>query len=138
MFGDSPPFCHIIVSEFLGLRRVDIKPAFAMRVYHDLGLVSYIPSLMSSNSHKMGFMGRVQNLLFTIIMTAIDKALYGCYNELKRDFDIMPEKPLEESLHMAEMVLIMGHFSLEYPQPILPGKQIYCIAYNMESKMTEC
>lgn len=52
MFGDSPPFCHVIVSEFLGLPRIDIKPAFAMRGQYDLSLLSYIPNLISSTVVK--------------------------------------------------------------------------------------
>ena len=131
MFGDSPGYCHVLVSEFLGLRRIDVKPAFTMRGHRDLTLVSYIPALLSSNSDKMTFMERLQNLLFLLVLAAMEKAGYAGYNELKREFDIMPERPLEESVNMAEMVIIMGHFALEYPQPILPGKLTYHISNYM-------
>ena len=62
LFGDSPPDCHVIIAEFLVLPRIDIKPAYAMRWQIELGLVSYIPSIISLNSGEMSFMERLQNL----------------------------------------------------------------------------
>ena len=64
IFGDSPPDCQVIIAELLVLPRIDIKPAFSMRVKPDLSLVSYIPSLLSPNSAEMSFMERLQNLFF--------------------------------------------------------------------------
>ena len=121
LFGDSPPDCHVIIAEFLALPRIDIKPAFVMRAKHELSLVSYIPSLTSSNSDKMSFMERLQNLFFIGVMKASE--IYACtlFGELKTEFKIMPERHFQVSIHMAEMTLIMGHFALEYPQPLLPG-----------------
>ena len=123
MFGDSPPDCHVLVSDLLGLPRIDIKPAFAMRLHYDLSLASYIPNMFCLNCYKMSFMERVQNSFYVLYMAGVYKTFCVKYNGLKTDFDIMPERPFEESINMAEMVIIMGHFALEYPQPILPGKQ---------------
>ena len=131
MFGDSIPDCPVLVSELLGLPRIDIKPAFAMRLHYALSLASYIPNMFCYNCYKMSFMERVQNSFYVLFTAAVYKAFCASYNGLKKDFDIMPERPFEESINMAEMVIIMGHFALEYPQPILPGKQIYydCILH---------
>lgn len=76
-------------------------------------------------------MERVQNSFYVLFTAVGYKAFCAGYNGLKKEFDIMPERPFEESINMAEMVIITGHFALEYPQPILPGKQIYydCILH---------
>lgn len=126
MFGDSIPDCHVLVSELLSLPRIDIKPAFAMRLHHDLTLASYIPDMFcgSNCNYKMSFTERVQNSFYVLFFTAASyKSFCASYNKLKTEFDIMPERPFEDSINMVEMVIIMGHFALEYPQPILPGKQ---------------
>ena len=122
LFGDSPPDCHVIIAEFLVLPRIDIKPAYVMRVQMELGLVSYIPSITSSKSgSKMSFMERLQNLFSFGSMKASGIYHFTRFGELKAEFNITPERYFQASIHMAEMTLIMGHFALEYPQPILPG-----------------
>ena len=125
LFGDSPPDCHVIIAEFLVLPRIDIKPAFAMRVKHELSLVSYIPVLTSSNSGKMNFMERLRNL-FVIGAIKVSE-IYTCtrFGELKTEFNIIPERHFQVSIDKAEMTIIMGHFALEYPQPILKEIHYY-------------
>lgn len=128
MIGDAPPPCHVIVSELLELPRIGIAPAYVMRFGQDLSKASYIPDLFSPNGYNMNFMGRVKNVLYLLLsMSSMKLIVNERYMELKREFDIMPERPFQDSLDMAEMVLIMGHFALEYPQPILPGEKIYLI-----------
>lgn len=127
MFGDSIPDCHVLVSELLRLPRIDIKPAFALRMHYDFSLASYIPNLFcgANCNYKMSFMERVLNSLYVLFSVAAYKNYCAKYNGLKTEFDIMPGRSFEDSLKMVEMVIIMGHFALEYPQPTLPGKQIY-------------
>ena len=121
IFGDSPPDCQVIIAELLVLPRIDIKPAFPMRVKPDLSLVSYIPSLLSPNSAEMSFMERLQNLFFFGVTKGSEMHACTLYGELKTEFNIMPERHFQVSIYKAEMTLIMGHFALEYPQPVLPG-----------------
>ena len=121
LFGDSPPDCHVIIAEFLVLPRIDIKPAYAMRWQMELGLVSYIPNIISSTSGGMSFMERLQNLVSFGSMKALGIYHFTRFDELKAEFNIMPERYFQESIHLAEMTLIMGHFAMEYPQPLLPG-----------------
>ena len=122
VFGDSPPDCHVIIAEFLVLPRIDIKPAYAMRHRQmELGLVSYIPSIKSSNIGEMSLMGRFQNLISFGSMKVWKIYHFTRLGELKAEFNITPERNFQESVHLAEMTLIMGHFALEYPQPLLPG-----------------
>lgn len=121
LFGDSPPDCHVIIAEFLVFPRIDIKPAYVMRLLMELGLVSYIPSITSSAIGEMSFMERLRNLFSFRSMKAVGMYQFTRFGELKAELNIMPERHFQESIHMAEMTLIMGHFALEYPQPLLPG-----------------
>ena len=122
MFCDSPPECGAIVSEMLGLPRIDIKIAGAMRFFKETSLISYIPDILSSNTDKMSFLERVANLLYhTVIVATIIYNGVLC-DGLRREFDVREASSFHDSVNMAEMVIIMGNFALEYPQPILPGK----------------
>ena len=121
LFGDSPPDCHVIIAELLVLPRIDIKPAYAMRLLMELGQVSYIPSIASSTIGEMSFMERLQNLFSFGSLKAVGIYQLTRFGDLKAEFNIMPERHFQESIHMAEMTLIMGHIALEYPQPLLPG-----------------
>ena len=123
MFCDSPPECGAIISEILGLPRIDIKLAGAMRFFKDVSLVSYIPDILSWNTDKMTFLERVANLLYHVLMSATMMYNYALCDELRREFDIREERSFRDSINKVEMVIIMGHFALEYPQPILPGKR---------------
>ena len=42
----------------------------------------------------------------------------------ERIFGLPEKRTFQDSINMAEMVIIFGHFALEYPQPILPGKTL--------------
>ena len=122
MFCDSPPECGAIISEILGLPRIDLKLAGAMRFFKDISLVSYIPDILSWNNDKMSFVQRVGNLLYHLLMSATIMYNYALCDGLRREFNIQKERSFRDSINKVEMVLVMGHFALEYPQPILPGK----------------
>ena len=123
MFCDSPPECGAIVSEILRLPRIDIKPAgFGMRFYTDLSVVSYIPWVFSSNNNEMSFLERFENLFYHTLLSTSFPSYYARYDELTIEFGEGGERSFHEAINMAEMAIIMGHFALEYPQPILPGK----------------
>lgn len=121
MFCDSPPECGAIVSEILGLPRIDLKLAGAMRFFKDISVVSYIPDILSWNTDKMSFVERVANLLYHVLMSATIMYNYALCDGLRREFDVQEERSFQDSINKVEMVIIMGHFALEYPQPILPG-----------------
>ena len=122
IFTDAPPHCGAIISDLLELPRVDICPAFALRI--GVGPISYIPNLLSFSSDKMNFVERVQNAFYTLLMNTILSPIDDlAYNEMKKSFDIAPDRSFQESMKMAELVIIMGHFALEYSQPVLPGKK---------------
>ena len=125
MFCDSPPECGAVISEILRLPRIDIKPAgFGMRFYTDLSAVSYIPWLFSSNSDKMSFLERLENLFYHTVMSTSFLSYYARYDGLTKEFGEGGERSFQEAINMAEITIIMGHFALEYSQPILPGKRI--------------
>lgn len=121
MFRDTPPECGAIVSEILGLPRIDLKLAGAMRFFKDISVVSYIPDILSWNTDKMSFVERVANLLYHVLMSATIIYNYALCDGLRREFDVQEERSFQDSINKVEMVIIMGHFALEYPQPILPG-----------------
>ena len=123
MFCDSPPECGAIISEMLRLPRIDLKPAgFGMRFYLDLSVVSYIPWIFSSNSNEMSFLERIENLFYHTLISTSSPSIFARYDGLTLEFGEGGERSFQEAIHMAEMTIIMGHFALEYPQPILPGK----------------
>lgn len=124
MFCDSPPECGALISEFLGLPRIDLKPAsFGMRLFRDdIRLVSYIPWMFSSGSDKMSFLERVENFFYHTLIAASKPSFLALYDCLRREFGLPEEGTFQDSINMAEMVIVLGHFALEYPQPILPGK----------------
>ena len=125
MMCDSPPDCGAIISEFLGLPRIDIKPAaLGMRLYHDISLVSYIPEIFSSGSDRMSFVERVENFFYHTLLTVSKLLFTAPYDGLRREFGLPEERTFQDSINMVEMVIIFGHFALEYPQPILPGKSL--------------
>ena len=125
MFRDTPPECGAIVSEMLGIPRIDIRPGMAMRLYKDICLVSYIPDMFSSNSDRMSFLERVANLISHTLTWVTIYQYYARFDELREEFGVQEERSFEDSLNNVELVIIMGHFALEYPQPILPGKSYF-------------
>jgi len=124
LFCDSTPECGAIISEILGLPRIDLKLAGAMRFFKDLSVVSYIPDILSWNTDRMSFVQRVANLLYHVLMSATLMYNDALCDELRREFDVQEERSFRDSINKVEMIIIMGHFALEYPQPILPGKRL--------------
>lgn len=122
MFRDTPPECGAIVSEMLGIPRIDIRPGMTMRLYKDTSVVSYIPDIFTSNSDKMSFVERVVNLIFHTLTWVTIYQYFERFNDLRKEFGVKEQRSFEDSLNNVEMVIISGHFALEYPQPILPGK----------------
>lgn len=125
MFCDSPPECGAIVSEMLGIPRIDIRPGMVMRLYKDISVVSYIPDMFSSNSDRMSFVERVVNLISHTLTWVTIYQYYARFDELRKEFGVQEQRSFEDSLNNVEVVIITGHFALEYPQPILPGKSYY-------------
>lgn len=135
MFRDTPPECGAIVSEMLGIPRIDIRPGMTMRLYKDMSVVSYIPDMFTSNSDKMSFVERVVNLIFHTLTWVTIYQYYARFDELRKELGVKEQRSFEDSLNNVEMVIITGHFALEYPQPILPGKsymfkQLECVIWR--------
>jgi len=124
MFRDTPPECGAIVSEMLGIPRIDIRPGMTMRLYKDMSVVSYIPDIFTSNSDKMSFAERVVNLIFHTLTWVTIYQYYARFDELRKEFGVKEQRSFEDSLNNVEMVIITGHFALEYPQPILPATKL--------------
>ena len=84
--------------------------------------LSYVPSRLAAFTSDMSFIQRVMNSVGQIsfeFAVRLLKSPSEC--RLKEKYNIAPEKELEEVLGNAELVLILGDFALEYPQPLLPG-----------------
>lgn len=122
MFRDTPPECGAIVSEMLGIPRIDIRPGMAMRIYKDISVVSYVPDMFSSNTDRMSFVERVGNLISHTLTWVTVHQYYAHFDEIRNEFGVQEQRSFEDALNNVELIIIMGHFALEYPQPILPGK----------------
>ena len=84
--------------------------------------MSYVPSRLAAFTSDMSFIQRVMNSVGQISFEFAVRLLKSpSERRLKEKYNIAPEKELEEVLGNAELVLILGDFSLEYPQPLLPG-----------------
>ncbi|XP_066016029.1 UDP-glucuronosyltransferase 1-2-like [Pocillopora verrucosa] len=85
--------------------------------------LSYVPSRLAAFTSDMSFIQRVMNSVGQISFEFAVRLLKSpSERRLKEKYNIAPEKELEEVLGNAELVLILGDFSLEYPQPLLPGQ----------------
>lgn len=71
----------------------------------------------------MSFLERLENLFYHTLMSASSLSYYAPYDGLTKEFGEGGERPFQEAINMAEITIIMGHFALEYSQPILPGKR---------------
>ena len=81
-----------------------------------------MPSRLAAFTSDMSFIQRVMNSVGQISFEFAVRLLKSpSERHLKEKYNIAPEKELEEVLGNAELVLILGDFSLEYPQPLLPG-----------------
>ncbi|PFX14788.1 UDP-glucuronosyltransferase 1-2-like [Stylophora pistillata] len=86
-------------------------------------LFSYVPSRLSAFTSDMSFIQRVMNTVTYINFGFAMHILQSpSFCRLKEKYNIAPEKELENVLGNADLVLILGDFALEYPQPLLPGQ----------------
>ena len=124
---DAVTSCFVLVAEYLGIKRVEIIPMVPnspLSLKYMIPMpVSYIPQAMSqyAMTDEMTFLQRVANLgmyaAVAFFMSIVDKSI----ENLKVKYNIKPEKNFWEVAINAELVLINADFSLEYPQPLLPG-----------------
>ena len=72
----------------------------------------------------MSFFERVENLFYHTLISTSSWSYYNYaqYDGLTVEFGEEGERSFQEAINMVEMTIVMGHFALEYPQPILPGK----------------
>ena len=134
MVYDSVANCYVLLAEYLGIKRVEIitgSPNSPHGGKHMVPMpVSYIPQPFPgvTFTDKMTFVQRVVNLLmymFGKFLTAvlIDKNM----KNIKTKYNITPERSFGEAGSEVELLMIAADFALEYPQPLLPGKDLWII-----------
>ena len=124
---DNMAFCGPLIGELLGIPRVEIfllPPNLLLGVYHMKPMsVSYVPQLLTGFTDKMKFMERVINLgAYLVGKLFVSLTCDRIMNRLKVKYSINPGRSFRDSVGDAEMVLITADFALEYPQPLMPGK----------------
>ena len=95
-----------------------------MRLYRDMSLISYIPEISSSGSDQMSFVERIENFIHHTLLTVASPLYFAQYDGIRSEFGLPEKRTFQDSINMAEMVIIFGHYALEYRQPILPGKSL--------------
>ena len=133
MFADRIPFCGPIVSDLLELHRIDIAPSFIMRsaAFMEMGTISYVPGMLTFQTDKMSIMERARNLGHYVVRRMLYVFVFiRRFNDLKMEFKIKPERHYLDSFYTPELLILSGHFALEYPQPILPGKTLFVIDHS--------
>ena len=92
----------------------------------EMAPISYIPALMSFNTDKMNFVQRTKNLLHHLTGLLLDNFVgFRSFDGLKEEFNTTLEADGAFFMNSAELLIVMGHFALEYAQPLLPGKATY-------------
>lgn len=87
--------------------------------------LSYVPLRLTALTSDMSFIQRVMNSAAHISFEFVVRLLqFSSGSHLKEKYNIAPEKELENVLGNADLVLILGDFAMEYPQPLLPGWQL--------------
>ena len=128
---DSSAICFVLLAEYLDIKRVEIisgTPNTPLSVKHMIPMpVSYIPQAYTlpgyAMTDKMTFKQRVVNLGMYIGGLFGLAVQYRTMNSIKYKYNIKPERSFQEASGDAELVLITADFALEYPQPLLPGKE---------------
>lgn len=125
---DATAPCGVILSQLLDIQSVIIvigPPNYAFSIYHMVPLpVSYVPMRETGFTSKMTFMQRVANLgMYALTKVLLDLLFVGAWDALKAKFNITVERSFKEEFGDSELVIFLADFALEYPQPLLPGKQ---------------
>ncbi len=124
--------CTPLVADLLGVRRVvilPVSPNIARCSFFQIPCpVAYIPSMLTTFTSEMSFIQRLTNLgLYVFTHLASYIMLSSSMSPLKNKYNITPGISYLEALGNNELVIIEADFSLEYPQPLLPGLPKYII-----------
>ena len=125
---DSTAFCGTLLGERHNIPRVQLLPLppngpFAS--YHLIPMpISYVPQLLPGFTDKMTFMERLMNLGAYIGIHLFFSIVFNRpMNALKLKYNITPERSYKEAVSNVELLIIIADFALEYPQPLLPGRE---------------
>ena len=123
---EGAALCAVLVGDLLGIRRVVIAPGppnAAFASFHMIPTpVSYVPQQLTGFSCNMTFIQRVVNLgAYFACQLYVKMMLARSVIPLKTKYNITPEISYQEAVANVELVIILADFSLEYPQPLLPG-----------------
>lgn len=129
MVYDSLSVCAVLLGERSDIPRVEIvvaPPSSPVSFMHMIPMpVSYVPQLFIGLTDKMTFFERVLNLgAYLSLLTIINLGIGRPFNQLKVKYNIKPERSFQTAIADAELCLITADFALEYPQPLLPGKNL--------------
>lgn len=119
--------CGVLVGEHLGIRSVGIFSVIPSPGSYLMppSPISYVPLRMTGFTDKMSFLQRVMNLVaYVAFRVIVNRFFLGSMAALKAKYNITPEISCGEAFGRDELVIVASDFSLEYPQPLLPGTYI--------------
>ncbi|XP_036382782.1 UDP-glucuronosyltransferase 3A1-like [Megalops cyprinoides] len=113
--------CSFLLASLLGLRYVAFYPG-TLNGPLSIGLpspLSHVPVFSSQLSDRMGFWGRLKNVVWALFAPVAEGLVHGRFRHVgERHFSEPPSLP--QLYGQAELWAFNTDFSLEFPQPIMP------------------
>ena len=129
VIGELIYLCSSLVADKLSLPHVLISAStLSSPTAVALGLPSppsYVPQWGTSLTNELKFVDRMKNVLQWMLMYYF--YIYDfcpLFNEVKTRHNITPDKPIQETLGRVDMIIGQMDFTLEYPRPLLPSKEL--------------
>ena len=127
--GELLYLCSSLVADKLSLPHIIISAStLSTPTAVALGLPSppsYVPQWDTSLTHELKFVDRMKNVLqWMLIHYSYVYDFCPPFNEVKTRHNITPNKTIQETLGRVDMIIGQMDFTLEYPRPLLPSKEL--------------
>ena len=127
--GEFLYLCSSLVADKLSLPHIILSAStLAAPTAVAFGLPSppsYVPQVDVPLTHELKFVDRVKNVMQWMSVYHL-YVFYLCplFNEVKTRHGITPDKPIQETLGRVDLIVSQMDFTLEYPRPLLPSKEL--------------
>ncbi|XP_038604733.1 UDP-glucuronosyltransferase 1A1-like isoform X1 [Tachyglossus aculeatus] len=116
--------CGSIVAESLSIPAVYILRAIPCSIDFDgtrcPNPPSYIPRMFSTNTDRMSFLQRVENVLLTLLQEFLCNFAFSPFAQLASEI-LQRDMTIVDVLSYGSIWLMRGDFVMDYPRPIMPN-----------------
>ncbi|KAL8173043.1 UNVERIFIED_CONTAM: hypothetical protein K2H54_038347 [Gekko kuhli] len=124
LFTDPMLPCGQIVAEYLGIPSVfflhAIPCGFDSEALQCPSPPSYVPRSLTTNTDRMTFAERVENMLFRMAEPFLCSGVYSPYSNLAAEF-LQKDMTVTTLLSHGSIWLMKADFAFEYPRPWMPN-----------------